>query len=274
MAFWTNGRCDSDEALEFLLRHEIRAPAERTHDDTPRRLPEQEVECMPLPSSAGKAAAGCFVGCQAGTLLGLGLIVTGLCALGGGAVGYVASARSERRRAQIEEDEEDAEQERQARARGLDADVIQSNSVEQKYKAPQPAASKDAENEELDNNQCMVCLETFAEGDQLRQLPCLHRFHCQCIDTWLQRSCQCPICKRDITDDTPPPPRQAPPPQRNQQAASAGTQSREQENRRGFEQWRQAAHAVRDNVGKERSAVEQWIAANTKQVRRAVRQRI
>jgi len=44
--------------------------------------------------------------------------------------------------------------------------------------------------------QCMVCLTDFEEGDSLRQLGCSHLFHVACIDEWLRRSAACPICKR------------------------------------------------------------------------------
>lgn len=46
--------------------------------------------------------------------------------------------------------------------------------------------------------QCMVCLSEFAEGDLLRQLGCDHLFHKDCIDEWLQRSASCPICKQAV----------------------------------------------------------------------------
>lgn len=242
-----NGRCDSDEALDFLLRHEIRAPADRRNEETPRlaHLPEEEEQqSMPVPMQAGVAAAGCFAGCQLGTLLGLGMLVTGLCSVGGCLAGYAYSGQAERRRLREEQDEEEAEQDRAARARGLDANVIQSNSVEQEYKAPQCCGgSEDSKDEDDELNQCMVCLETFKPGDKLRQLPCLHRYHCHCIDKWLERSSQCPICKRDITDDAPPPPKKS----AAQPPLAAGGSRGER---------------------RERSAVGQWIARNTKEARR------
>ena len=46
---------------------------------------------------------------------------------------------------------------------------------------------------------CQVCLETLQVGDDMRTLPCLHRFHCTCIDEWLRRSATCPMCKMNLT---------------------------------------------------------------------------
>lgn len=45
---------------------------------------------------------------------------------------------------------------------------------------------------------CVVCLSDFEEGDTIKSLPCLHRFHSKCIDQWLKRSGDCPICKHKI----------------------------------------------------------------------------
>jgi hypothetical protein len=51
---------------------------------------------------------------------------------------------------------------------------------------------------ELHNECCAVCLVDYEQGDLLRSLPCNHRFHQTCIDTWLRQRCVCPLCMQDI----------------------------------------------------------------------------
>jgi len=50
---------------------------------------------------------------------------------------------------------------------------------------------------EMINDKCQVCLEDYAELQELRMLQCKHGFHKECIDRWLTegRNC-CPICRR------------------------------------------------------------------------------
>ncbi|CAI5460815.1 unnamed protein product [Closterium sp. Yama58-4] len=50
---------------------------------------------------------------------------------------------------------------------------------------------------------CTICFDGFKSGDQLRILPCQHRFHTACIDEWLMKKPLCPLCKRCAR---PPPP--------------------------------------------------------------------
>ena len=37
-----------------------------------------------------------------------------------------------------------------------------------------------------EEGECKVCLTEFNQGDNLRTLPCCHRFHSQCIDQWIK----------------------------------------------------------------------------------------
>ncbi|KAJ2129435.1 hypothetical protein GGF48_002429 [Coemansia sp. RSA 921] len=45
---------------------------------------------------------------------------------------------------------------------------------------------------------CIVCIDDFVVGSQMRILPCGHNFHIECIDPWLtSKSSMCPLCKFD-----------------------------------------------------------------------------
>ncbi|KAH7663656.1 E3 ubiquitin-protein ligase RNF13 protein [Dioscorea alata] len=54
---------------------------------------------------------------------------------------------------------------------------------------------------------CAICLEDYNVGDKLRVLPCRHKFHAFCVDSWLTawRSF-CPVCKRDARTSSSDPP--------------------------------------------------------------------
>jgi len=45
---------------------------------------------------------------------------------------------------------------------------------------------------------CAICLSLFEEGQQLRKLSCLHKFHKICVDSWLISKKNCPLCRNAI----------------------------------------------------------------------------
>ena len=45
---------------------------------------------------------------------------------------------------------------------------------------------------------CCVCLEQHSKGQFIKTLPCGHRFHRACIDTWLRQKPKCPICMKRV----------------------------------------------------------------------------
>jgi len=57
---------------------------------------------------------------------------------------------------------------------------------------------------EYGNDECPVCLCSLAAGDQLREIPCGHKYHAACIDRWLIRReyangiPSCPLCKKEV----------------------------------------------------------------------------
>ncbi|GLT71198.1 hypothetical protein SLA2020_432320 [Shorea laevis] len=54
---------------------------------------------------------------------------------------------------------------------------------------------------------CAICLEDYTVGEKLRILPCCHKFHAFCVDSWLTTwRTFCPVCKRDARTNTGDPP--------------------------------------------------------------------
>ncbi|KAG1459813.1 hypothetical protein G6F46_006018 [Rhizopus delemar] len=50
--------------------------------------------------------------------------------------------------------------------------------------------------QEQQEDVCVICLDEFNMGEEVRKLPCGHEFHTECIDPWLTvKSASCPLCK-------------------------------------------------------------------------------
>eukprot|EP00928_Gymnodinium_smaydae_P026070 TRINITY_DN20574_c0_g1_i1.p1 TRINITY_DN20574_c0_g1~~TRINITY_DN20574_c0_g1_i1.p1 ORF type:complete len:427 (+),score=91.25 TRINITY_DN20574_c0_g1_i1:81-1361(+) len=183
-------------------------------------------QCMPVLSQACGGGmgggAGAFIGCLTGMQLagcvGCGHVVTWLCAIGGAVFGASATNSNAQQRASagyrraMQEWYPDDSDEDAGPARGLDDAVVDAYTIATRYEAPAAGAGRPAatgasapEGAGEDNKQCMICMEAFNSGELLRTLPCLHRYHDQCVAEWLRRSPECPICKRDITELSLPP---------------------------------------------------------------------
>ncbi len=46
--------------------------------------------------------------------------------------------------------------------------------------------------------ECTVCYETFVSGERIKTLPCMHIYHVNCIDPWLERTPKCPVCQTGL----------------------------------------------------------------------------
>ncbi len=54
----------------------------------------------------------------------------------------------------------------------------------------------------IKNENCFVCFEPYSEGEHKRELPhCKHFFHKKCIDKWLKKKAQCPVCRDNILEE-------------------------------------------------------------------------
>jgi len=47
---------------------------------------------------------------------------------------------------------------------------------------------------------CSICIDEFKQEQDLRRLPCRHRFHKNCVDEWLKISSTCPNCKAELQE--------------------------------------------------------------------------
>ncbi|KAI1175737.1 hypothetical protein F4777DRAFT_302358 [Nemania sp. FL0916] len=55
------------------------------------------------------------------------------------------------------------------------------------------------ESEPEDHLGCSICTEDFTVGEDVRVLPCNHKFHPACVDPWLVNvSGTCPLCRLDL----------------------------------------------------------------------------
>ncbi|WP_257297183.1 RING finger domain-containing protein, partial [Endozoicomonas sp. YOMI1] len=65
------------------------------------------------------------------------------------------------------------------------------------------AASLVSQAEDVETEQCAICLENPGNSRIAAMFPCTHIYHKQCIDKWLKdprhTDFGCPICKRKIT---------------------------------------------------------------------------
>ena len=52
-------------------------------------------------------------------------------------------------------------------------------------------------NEEEFECTCTICMDELKEGEFVRKLSCMHKFHPKCVDKWLLTKPLCPNCKCD-----------------------------------------------------------------------------
>ena len=48
--------------------------------------------------------------------------------------------------------------------------------------------------------QCAICLGDYLDTDEIAELKCdkRHYFHAGCLEDWLKRKLECPLCKSEV----------------------------------------------------------------------------
>jgi len=65
--------------------------------------------------------------------------------------------------------------------------------------SPKPWVSVGSATSECGECECAICINELQEGEIVRTLTgCNHTFHKSCIDLWLLRRADCPLCKRNV----------------------------------------------------------------------------
>ncbi|KAK5454330.1 hypothetical protein LTS15_006330 [Exophiala xenobiotica] len=66
--------------------------------------------------------------------------------------------------------------------------------------APAVIATNNADGTDAEGHLgCSICTEDFTKGEEVRVLPCNHKFHPVCVDPWLLNvSGTCPLCRIDL----------------------------------------------------------------------------
>eukprot|EP00933_Yihiella_yeosuensis_P062155 TRINITY_DN6509_c1_g1_i1.p1 TRINITY_DN6509_c1_g1~~TRINITY_DN6509_c1_g1_i1.p1 ORF type:complete len:259 (-),score=41.98 TRINITY_DN6509_c1_g1_i1:266-1042(-) len=49
---------------------------------------------------------------------------------------------------------------------------------------------------------CTICIKDFSRSEEVRKLRCGHLFHKTCVDEWLRRCSDCPLCKKRAVEQS------------------------------------------------------------------------
>ena len=52
--------------------------------------------------------------------------------------------------------------------------------------------------DELLLSECVICLENYKKEDKISILSCNHYYHTNCLNEWLKKKQECPLCRIEI----------------------------------------------------------------------------
>ena len=52
--------------------------------------------------------------------------------------------------------------------------------------------------DELILSECSICLENYNKGDKISILSCGHYYHSECLNRWIEKKEECPLCRIEI----------------------------------------------------------------------------
>ncbi|KAF2360929.1 Zinc finger RING-type [Trinorchestia longiramus] len=59
---------------------------------------------------------------------------------------------------------------------------------------------------DLENEDCCICISAMVSSDKVKSLDCGHFFHAKCINDWLNKKRECPLCRQHNVDKEEYPP--------------------------------------------------------------------
>jgi hypothetical protein len=51
----------------------------------------------------------------------------------------------------------------------------------------------------LTDESCAICLNRILEGQKVAKIECMHHYHLSCLNKWVKKKTQCPLCQSHIS---------------------------------------------------------------------------
>ena len=52
-----------------------------------------------------------------------------------------------------------------------------------------------------EEGECPICFDNITLKDKIYKIPCEHKFHIICINSWLDDNNTCPLCRANVFDN-------------------------------------------------------------------------